>query len=454
MIRTTLSNPLIKIGYAVLSALAGKSQLSVVFEEGELDVAADYMHGKYTTPGAWRNFLAGVVFPNSRFVQYSYDKPHLEYKKHEYAQMVLRGYQKSTPTLEEHCAFCGRPAVFTATREHIPLLNARDYGNFGGLGQAGLPVCGTCLLASHALPLGCRIISGRLLAVCSDNDDITFGFARTALEHSRAILQIEGLEKVPGRQFARTRLVEALIEAQRRGERLRSLGGQSSSLTGYLFTNSGQNAEIEILELPSDVVGFLIAIKRQETAVQRAWDQAIARGWKAHKKDEGENANRRNDLYEDLFMLPDRAFAFLRKHILPTHSWALVRFFLHKVMHMDPQTIDLLNELGMRFAEYSRERSGFFFDFMREQNYTKWRQRLVEASYDSTKRYDKPLITSEEFLRAFTKPRDADQYWSWKLPRDIVTLRILEEKVRIGEELPDVDRIYEPSAEDEEDQEE
>jgi CRISPR-associated protein Cst1 len=452
MIKTTISNPLIKIGYAVLADLAGESELVTDIETDKLDIATSYIEDKYTRPGAWRNFLAGVVFPNSGFAQYAYDKPHLEHKKYEYAETVLRSYREDTPVLEgQNCVFCGRAAVFIATREHIPLLNAQGYGNFGGLGQAGLPVCGTCLLAAHALPLGCQIVSGRLLAVSSDNDDITFSFARTALEQMQAVLQLEGLEKMPGKRFVRTRLIEALTEAQRRGERLRSLRGKNSSLTGYLFTNSGQNAEIGIFELPSDVVDFLITIKRQDQAVQRAWNQAIARGWGAQKDDIEEETNRKNDLYEDLFTLPDRAFSFLRKHILPTRSWELIRFFLHKVMHMDPQTIDLLNELGSRFAAYSQDKSGFFFDFMREQNYTKWRQRLVEASYDSTKRYNRPLITSEEFLRAFTKPRDADKYWSWKLPRDIVTLRILEEKVKAGEELPEVDGpIFDQAVEDEE----
>jgi CRISPR-associated protein Cst1 len=451
-----ISNPLIKIGYAVLSDLAGESELISTFETSRLDAAASYIEDKYTTPGAWRNFAWGSAFPNSPMLQYSYDKPHLVYKKHEAAEFLLRRYREDTPILEgQDCVFCGRAAVFVATREHIPLLNAQGYGNFGGLGQAGLPVCGTCLLAAHALPLGCQIVSGRLLAVFSDNDDVTFGLARAALRQMQVMLQMEGLEKMPGKRFVRTRLIETLIEAQRQGLKLREYKGQNSSLTGYLFTNSGQNAEIEIFELPSDVVDFLTAIKRQDQVVQRAWNRAIARGW-GQPKDEGEEeTQRRNNLYEDLFTLPDRAFVFLRKHILPTRSWELTRFFLQRVMHMDPRTIELLKELGTRFAAYSREKSGFFFEFMREQNYTKWRQRLVEASYDSTKRFEMPLITAEEFLRAFTKPHDADQFWSWKLPRDIVTLRILEEKVKAGEELPDMgDSIFDAADEDEQQEEE
>ncbi len=457
MIRTAVSNPLIKIGYAVLSVMAKKPTLTTVFSAEELDAAADYIEDKYTTPGAWRNFLAGAIFPNSGFAQYSYDKPHLEHRKREYAENVLRRYRAGTPALEggDRCVFCGQPAVFIATREHVPLLNAQGYGNFGGLGQAGLPVCGTCLLAAHALPLGCQIVSGHLLAVVSDNDEITFGLAAMAVREMRTTLQMEGLDKMPKKRFVRTRLVETLIEAQIRGERLRALRGQHHALNGYLFSNSGQNAEIEILELPSDVVDFLIAIQRQDQAIRRAWDWAVKRGWEWQKsRKEEEEAQRKNQLFEDLFMLPDRAFAFLRKHILPTQSWALTGFYLHKVMHMDPITIKLLFDLGTRFAAYEREKSGFFINFMREQNYTKWRERLVEASYDSLRRFEQPLITSEEFLRAFTRPYDADQYWSWKLPRDIVTLRILEEQVKAGEALPEVEGPIFNSADDSENENE
>lgn len=440
MIRTQIGNPLIEVGYHAMAAFCNKAHPS------ELDLAdyehvADYITTKYTTPGAWRNFLAGAVFPNSGFAQFAYDKPHLQPRKFEYARSVLRLYQPDTPTLGgKHCALCGREAVFMATREHIPLLNARDYGNFSAMGEPGLPVCGICLLAAHALPLGCRIIGGRLFAVHSDDQEIMAKFAEWAVKDMLKTLQIESLEKIPGQKFPKTRLIEALVRAEikRRGV----------AVTAYLFTNSGQSADIEIIEVPSEVVQFLALVTYQaDSEIRQAWNWAVERGWQTSKRKKGEgevNINEaKNELYEDLFGLPGTASWFLRKHLLPVRSWPLIRYFIEKVMQMDAKLIDLLQELGNRIGDYTlQENRGYFFNFMREKKYTQWRQKLIEANYDYVKKHGQPLIKAEEFLKVFTKPRDADKYWSWRLPRDIVALRILEKWAEANAQLPDATEIF------------
>ncbi len=458
MIEYNLGNPLIEVGYCTLAALVGKTRPAEL-EPSDYNNAANYIEEKYLRPGAWRNFLAGAVFPNSGFAQYSYDKPHLEYKKREYAASVLRRYQPDIPVLEgKHCAFCGRDAVFIATREHIPLLNAQGYINFSPQGHSGLPVCGMCLLAAHAMPLGCQVVGGRLLAVYSEDKAITIAFADQALREMRRILFNETLEKIPSKRFPKTRLIEALVNTKVVAERLRGRRGSRASITAYYFTNSGQSADIDIIELPSQVVDFLYDISRSDESARPAWEYAVNRGW-LFRKNKGEDefagainiALTKNELYEDIFDLPGSASYFLRRHILPVHSWELTRFFLRKVMNMDPKVIDLLHELGSRFAEYVlAEKRGFYYDFAREQDYTKWRRHLIEATYDCTRKYNKTLISSEEFIRAFTKPRDADKYWSWKLPRDIVTLRILEEWVKAGEPLPEDATLFGDTPEEDE----
>jgi len=426
-----VSSPLIEIGRLVLAELARKRDPNTL-TQADLDVAAGYMTEKYIQPGAWRNFLAGVVLPNSGFAQYSYDKPHLEHHKREYAERVLRRYRPDTPIIpDEQCAFCGADAVFIATREHVPLLNAQGYGNFGGLGEAGLPVCGVCLLAAHAIPLGCMIVEGKLLAIFSDDPVITRRLVHDAVKTNRGHLQMTGLEKMPGRRFHRTRMVEALADMQTRGERYQAVYGKAA-ITGYLFSNSGQSASIAMLEVSSDVLAFLRLIPTQGEDIWRAWNVAVTRAWQDPKKkpkeiDEDKSSDRRNTLYDDLFNLPDAAPSILRRYILPTKSWALIKFYMQRLMDMDAKTIELLQTLGDHFAEYiRREDKGFLFKFMREQNQTRWRQSLIEASYTRYRTGKDALLTSEQFLRAFAKPQGADRFWSWKLNRDIVTMRILE----------------------------
>lgn len=433
MIQAHIGNPLIEIGYLTIAAFVGKKtreELTLT----DLERIADYIEEKYLTPGAWRNFLAGVVFPNSGFAQYAYDKPHLQDRKKAYADSVVRLYRPETPTLDDsRCVFCGRDAVFIATREHVPLLNARGYVNFGPQGEAGLPVCGTCLLAAHALPLGCLIVSGRLLAVYSDDPAVTFAFARQALRNLMPILQMEALEKMPGGKFPRTRLIENLLNLQVTGQTRYS----ASSLTGYYFTNSGQSAEIDIYDLPSQVVDFILAISHSDGPISRAWEQAIARGRQLGRGKQSEETETtpslsRNQLYEDIFLLPANAPRFLRRHILPIYSWELTAFFLRKVMNMEQELIQLLHELGRRFAEYTlNEKKGFYFDFVREANFSKWRRHLMRAADDYYRKHNQMLITPDEFIDAFTSPRGEPN--NWKLHRDIVALCLIEERIKAGD---------------------
>lgn len=454
MIPITIGHPLIKVGYCAMAAFTGKSSISDL-GESDFDKVADYITSRYITTDAWRGFLWKVAFPNSGLLQYGFDKPDFEHKKWEYAETVLRAYRAGIPLIAgRNCALCGSPAVFIAARRQIPLLNFDGIENFSPEGRAGLPVCGACLLAAHALPLGCQIVDGKLLAIYSDDDAITLAFARSSLHELRKMLQITSLEgEISGKSFARTRLIEGFKHVQMESSRLQAIHNRLASITGYYFSNHNKIPRLEIVELPSDVVHFLIQLQQQrDETVKQGWDRAVARGWveSKNREEDEDNTNRKNQLYEDLFTLPDQAFTFLRRHILPVRSWALAQFFMGKVMHMDQKTIDLLYELGTRFAAYSNEKSGFLFDFMRESSYTKWRQRIVEASYDSTRKHGKPLITSDEFLRVFTKPRDADKWWSWKLPRDIVTLRILELKGEMGEALPETEVIFDETSDEDE----
>ncbi len=435
MTRILVGHPLVKVGYATLCAMAGRQELTFDLQQHELDQAADYIEDKYCRPGPWRNFLAGVVFPNSGFVQPSYDKPHLRHKKQEYAELVLRRYRPGTPVIRDRrCACCGREAVFIATREHIPLLNAKGYGNFGGLGQAGLPVCGTCLLAAHALPLGCRIVEGRLLAIYSWDDIITLKFARLALEQTQALLQMESLGKIPGKRFARTRFIEALMDAQQRGAGLSSRYGTSFSLTGYFFTNSGQNADVDILELPSNVVDFLIALNGEEAEVQRAWNAAVTNGWPQHKDrrkadNAGDKGNYRNKLYEDLFDLPYTAVTFLRSHILPTKSWALIALFWRKVIDMEQRRLQAIQELGDRIAEYIQTHADgkkLYKGIHYARYFGDLRLALHRASEKAAEDKDsKPLLPFDLFQRAFLEEDDTADL-DWRLARDLLLIRIVE----------------------------
>ena len=217
-------HPLVDVGVATITAFAGKRDPTRL-TEADLDKVADYMAREYTRQPLM-SFLT-VAFPNSGFTQPAYkEQPE---KRTIYAERTLRAYRVDIPTLDVADIFTGQPAVDIpfdvkgelkpgyTFRQHIPLLTGEDVINFYPGGDAGLPVSGTTMLALQAFPLGCAKCGGRLLAVHSDNGDLTLHFAKAFLEGNRRAIQLAQdarSTKMPEPQYAyRTLLIQTLLEA-------------------------------------------------------------------------------------------------------------------------------------------------------------------------------------------------------------------------------------------------
>lgn len=100
---------------------------------------------------------------------------------------------------------------------------------------------------------------------------------------------------------------------------------------------------------------------------------------------------------------------------------------------MTPEEIETLRELGVRFGEYARERRAFFYDFSREDNYARWRRHLLRAADDCVRRYNYTLISYDEFVSIFTSP--SGEINDWKLPRDLITLLMIESRAGTDDPL-------------------
>ncbi|HHY94787.1 MAG TPA: type I-B CRISPR-associated protein Cas8b1/Cst1, partial [Firmicutes bacterium] len=178
-------HPLFDVGAATIGAFLRKRDLSTVTVE-DLEQVADYLAKQYTVDPL-KTFLT-VAFPNSGYVQAAYAK-RLD-KRMEYAIQVLKAFEPDRPKLGMKCVFTGEPAVAVAFRQHMPLVTGEDIINFHPNASAGLPVSGIALLCIQAFPMGCAKCGGRLLAVHSDNNDLTFDFARKFLEYNRKALSL------------------------------------------------------------------------------------------------------------------------------------------------------------------------------------------------------------------------------------------------------------------------
>ena len=373
----------------------------------------------------------------------------------------------------ERCVFTGEAVTQVpfsdklppgrAFRQHIPLITGEGIINFFPLGKAGLPVSGKAMVAIHAFPLGCAKCGGKLLAVHSDNPDILLQFASEFLESNRkAILLAQQagsskLEEAP--MSAKTLLIDILEKADMR-LRLEGDDGRYSSITAYHVTNSGQskpldprNPPLDIYHLPIEILGFLIAVRNQTFA--ELWKIITQRAWQLEKSGAKKKTTRKNYLYEDLFGLPHNAPLFIRRYFLriperraladdPSRSyslrvesdlvsWGITELFLKGVMCMDKERIQRIKELGSRIADYvNRENDRRFFQTLyRERNYEYFRTALIRANLKNIRSTGNTLFDLDSYLSVFEETEDMVRS-DWRLARDLVLIRVIEELYHLG----------------------
>lgn len=468
-------HPLLDVGLATLTAFAGKKRPTQLTED-DLYNAAQYIRENYIVDPL-KSFL-NVAFPNSGFTNPAFEKQ--PEKRRKYAEIVSSAF--AGPVSEERDPLTGLPATNVALnpdgdlppgrtyRQHVPLLTGVDVINFHPYGDAGIPLSGISLLAFQMLPMGCAKVSGRLLAVHSDDPDLLLYFAKAFLKANLqgvSVARTGGEKKLPDTSphRARTVLIEHLLSAESELVRQRrENGGVPPTLTGYYFTNSGQGAELDIYPLPLEVGEFLRAVMRNDL-LKPEWQALTARGWQLTRK-EGE-IPRYNRLYEDLFTLPEGAPRFIRLYFLrkpsrqtldkqdPTLtydtrrevnliSWRLTELFLRKVMLMEDSRVQSIRELGDALAQYILDRNdrGVFNGFWMARNYGELRAVLIRASAAEVRAGRKPLITLDQFLAIFEQSEGVPNA-DWRLGRDLVLIRLLEQLYQKGwlqvhaEELPE-----------------
>ena len=461
-----VGHPYYDVGIATLAAFVGKKEPQLLTPQ-DLEKAADYMAREYVHQPL-RSFLT-VVFPNSGFTNPAFFKQ--PERQQEYANRVLRSYEKES-TRGEQCVFTGKPAVAVAFddrdklptgrafRQHIPLLTGEGAINFHPNGDSGIPVSGEAMLAIQALPLGCAKSGGRLLLVHSDNPALTYHFASDFLVRNRQAVQLAqqaGSNKMPEpHRKHHTLLIETLLDAEyMRGEALCE-GDSLFTLTAYHLSNSGQGPGLDIYFLPMQVVGFLRTM--QQARFSDAWQRIVRQAWEIEpprrRKVESEKEPfrpTRNWLYEDIFDLPDRAKQFIRTYFLRTAlrrargntdprqhyspvgesaliSWAITTQFLRRIMNMEPHRIEHIREMADALAEYIHRQNDrrFFRDFYMSRRYDDLRNALLKADLSHVRQGNPPIIQFEPYISVFEEGVGLGRR-DWRLPRDLVLIRMIEQ---------------------------
>lgn len=464
------------VGILTITAFAGKSDPELVTRE-DLDTIADYLEEFYRE-GVGNSLAAGVAFAGTYFAQPELQKPRFAYKLKAYADFILRGHQHLDlePILQAidkkeyramvlrgvedapRCAFTGEPAYLRVSRSMFPMINGRGIMNFSPMGSAGLPVSDLILLAIHALPLGCIVTQGALLAVESDDADLMAAFVRANLAENLRFINLsrqDGFEKYPNLSAYKSRLITVLVEALSKQQQKWGSDYRIPSLTAYHFSNNGTSARVTLYALPSSTVQFVRDASHGMHAA--IWQRIVASGW-VQDKDESEELKsktrkltRRNFIYEDLFELPENACEFLRTYFLRRPlkafkrdpraeynpfteadliSWDLTALFLRSIMNMEKSRIEHIRNLGDHLAEYiQRYDRKLLITLYKGGGYREFRVALLRAIRDYAARASaesEPLVSFDAYIKIFEEGDEFERI-DFSLARDLLLIRIFEE---------------------------
>jgi CRISPR-associated protein Cst1 len=307
---------------------------------------------------------------------------------------------------------------------------------------------------------------------------MTYEFASRFLKRNRRAIQTaqqSGERKMPEHPHrAGTVVVETLLGME--SERQQAAAeGPSVSITAYHLSNSGQGVALDIYHLPLEITAFLRSAMSASHRV--AWDALSRRGWEV-------SAARRtgkpdtfvphyNVLYEDLFHLPEEAASFIRRYFLRMPgrrarpgdprvsysvredvgliSWSLTDLFLRKVVKMNPDRVQQIRDLGDSLAQYiaSENDRRFFHTLLTTRRYDDLRAALIRVSVARMKRGQPPLIAFDPYIQVFEQGEDLP-YSDWRLARDLVLIRTIEQLHQKGWIQAHVEEIPEPEAAEDE----
>ena len=302
-------HPLVDVGVATLCAMADKTepeQLTLT----DLDAAADEMTDYYSS-GVMASYTQNVFTINA------YDNPKSAlWTKRAYVDRVLKGHRWAgdVGAAQYTCVFSGQTATHLVERRQMPMLTGENVINFYPGGQGALPVAGAYVVALQALPLGGRLVEGKLLIAHADLPEVTLAFSRKYLARNRRLIGLakanalprkagptEELEreqaagwderrqrpKYPDAKAATSLVSSDLLEIW--SERQDPLfNDYPVSITVYWFSN-GKRPSLKSFHLPAQVVRFLNQVSQPPCGDN--WRRITARGWQRPMGNEVDKEN-------------------------------------------------------------------------------------------------------------------------------------------------------------------
>jgi len=123
---------------------------------------------------------------------------------------------------------------------------------------------------------------------------------------------------------------------------------------------------------------------------------------------------------------------------------------LRKVVNMNPNRIDQIRKLGDALAEYVSGENDrrFFQSFLMVSKYGPMRALLIRASVARIKQGRPPLVAFDPYMEVFEEGEDLPNA-DWRLARDLVLIRMIEQLYQLGWLQAHAEEIPEPTVEEE-----
>jgi CRISPR-associated protein Cst1 len=469
---------LLDVGIAGACALNKRSRPEDLTLE-DLDHVGDFIARHYFS-GALDPYLTVVFTNNSGYCGPNKTAP--EQYAEVYRAHRVAPSQHLRATSGQRCAFSSEPASVWVHRQHLPMFSADGVMNFRPHAESSLPIAGSYLVALQFTPMAGRRAEGRMLVVHADDPELTLAFARRYLEDNRRLLALAlPSERVlADPRFDRERpmwdtrtkrnkmadakgprsLVVADLSAIAARAAPHELRPHPMALSVFLVSNSGQGPSLDIVDIPSGVVGFVR--RASESSTRAAW-QRLASGFRAVREATEEAGGRRrkgssvprgrpgwsrNPAFEGLVRIYEAGFVdaavarrWLARFVLGrietqaqqarllenrARSWALADLFMQEVLGMKPARIEAIRSFADKLADHiERANDRRLYRALTLDKLHEVRRALLSAQRRSAQ--GQILFGLDEYATVWLH-EDGDEF----LVRDLVTIRVVERLAALG----------------------
>ncbi|MCI0559450.1 MAG: hypothetical protein MN733_13220, partial [Nitrososphaera sp.] len=123
--------------------------------------------------------------------------------------------------------------------------------------------------------------------------------------------------------------------------------------------------------------------------------------------------------------------------------------FLRRILNMDKERVEQIRKMGDQLAEYVATENDrrFFNQFYTTGDYHALRSALIKANTAHVKRGNAPIITLDPYIEVFEEGNELSRR-DWRLSRDLVLIRMVEQLHALGWLGKNVDALPETNSEE------